>query len=112
MIRFFSIALFAGFLATGCSSGTAKDDGDGNGINDPGGDDDDDSGGPIVGDGDPSAISIELTSPERGTLSDASEVTVAGRVTSTGGSTISGVTVNGTAADLATDGSFELSLPL
>ena len=98
------IALLGGLLATACSSGTiADDEGDAGGA--------EDDGGTVVGEGDPTAITIEIDSPERGELSTSTEVTVSGRVSSAE-STIEAVTINGTAAPLGSDGSFQVALPL
>src|SRR5262245_36422879 len=97
------IAFLASTLMTGCSGSTAGEK------DSRGGENGDDT--VVMGTGDPSAITIAIQSPERGTLTTASDVLVAGRASSTGTS-ISAVTVNGTAADLASDGSFEATIPL
>jgi hypothetical protein len=95
------IALFAGFVATACSSGSSSTEDDAG---------EEDDGSTVVGEGDPSAITIDIESPERGTLSDATQMVVTGRVTSSAG-TIDAVTVNGGPATLSGD-RFEVTLPL
>jgi Glucodextranase, domain B len=98
------IALLAGLLASyGCSSGKISD-GEGEG-------EAEDGGETVVGEGDPTAITIEITSPERGALSDAAEVTVAGRASSAQGG-ISEITVNGTAVEVGGDGTFQAPVAL
>jgi hypothetical protein len=99
------IALVGGLLAAGCSSGSIADD-----EGDQGGGTEDD-GSTVVGEGDPTAITIEIDSPERGALSTSTEVTVSGRASSAE-STIEEVTINGTATTLGSDGSFQVTLPL
>jgi len=99
-----SIALLGALLASGCSSGgSVGDDADGGG---------EDDGSTVVGEGDPTAISIEIESPERGTVAQTTDVVVTGRVTSAADATIEEVTVNGNQATLAGDGSFQVALPL
>jgi len=103
MNRFSLIALLGSLLMTGCSFGSSTRAG--------AGDDGDDDAAAVSGEPDPFAVTIEIQSPERGTLSDASEVVVAGRASSTD-SSISDVTVNGTTAQVAGDGSFQATIPL
>jgi hypothetical protein len=98
------IALLGGILITGCSSGSITDDDDAAG----GGEDD---GSTVVGEGDPSAITIEIQTPERGTLSQESQVSVTGKVTSTDAD-IESVDINGTAVTPGGDGTFQATVPL
>ncbi|HTE55003.1 MAG TPA: Ig-like domain-containing protein [Kofleriaceae bacterium] len=98
--------LLGGLLAFGCSSGSVDGEDDG-AAEDDGGNDGADDGGGNGGNGAPV---ITITSPERGTVSTADSVEVSGRVTGSG--SISQVTINGNAAELASDGSFTANLAL
>ncbi|HKE20695.1 MAG TPA: hypothetical protein VKB80_37735 [Kofleriaceae bacterium] len=99
------IALLGGFLISACSSGSAADDEDDDAA---GGADD---GSTVVGEGDPTAITIQIDTPERGTLSQDSQASVSGKVTSTDAD-IESVDINGTAVTLGGDGTFQATVPL
>src|SRR5687768_6911523 len=97
------LAVILGGILAACSGDITGDEEDGV--------DEEDDGDTIVGDGDPTAITIEIESPPRGTLSETIDVTVFGRVTSNAGD-ISELTVNGKVAALASDGSFQVPIAL
>jgi hypothetical protein len=93
------IAMLGAVLAIGCSGSTGDDD-----------DDTGDSGDSDGGDSNDNAPpTLEVTTPERGTLTDSGTVVVSGRATDAE-TKIEEVTVNGTAAQLRSDGTFETSI--
>jgi hypothetical protein len=101
------IALLSGMLATACSSsGSGDDDDDATDGND-GNEDDGEDGSS----NDRNPPTVLINTPERGTVSGEATVTVSGQATDFE-SNIAEVTVNGTVAQVASDGTFEATVSL